>query len=874
LRLREEIAGDLDELFAVRLARDGRRQARRWYCRQAARVILETNLARRPRAARAGGDSPMLTLAQDVRYGIRMLRKQPGFTVTAVLMLALGIGTNATIFSWINAVLLNPMPGTARAAELVQPSYLYRGSPLTSFSYPDYRDMRDSVRAFEGVVGRDDLPVGIVIDREAERAWAEIVTSNYFDVLGVRAWRGRTLQPADDHAGAPAVAVLSHAYWTSRFGSDERAIGRQVQINAQPFTVVGVADPTFVGGASSLKFDLWVPVGAQPQLSAGVGRLEVRGSRWLSVIARRASGVSVEQARSELAAFVANLAANYGGYTDLTGTVYGLSESPANGGVAVLRPVLLILMSVAVIVLLIACANLAGLLLARAAARQREMAIRLSVGAGRTRLVQQLLVEAALLALAGTAAALLALRWTAGLLQSFAPPSELPIFIDVAVDARVVLFTAALACGTLILFAFVPAWQATLADLTGTLRDAVAGGRGSTRHRLRRSLVAAQMALSTILLVAAGLCLRSLSAAQTMTPGFAADGLVIGWVDLTSASYSAEQGRALYARMLDRVRELPGVEAVSMGRRIPLGFTGMSSSYLTPEGYQGPLDEPRPVNVNYVGPDYLRTLKIPLVAGRDISTHDVVGQQLVAVITEATARTYFSDTDPVGRRFVFGRPAAGTERWITVVGVARDIKQRTMTEAPQPAVWLPMLQSTQPGVILHVRAAGAVSALAADLPRMMRALDPNVTFYNVGLLADHIKAATFQQRMAANLLVVFGGLALLLAAIGSYGVLSYLVGQRRREIGIRLAIGATRTSVFTLIVSSGTKTVGVGALVGLVLSVGAGFGLRGLLIGIPPLDPLTYAVVTTLLLAVALVACALPGRRAAGLDPAITLRDE
>jgi macrolide transport system ATP-binding/permease protein len=870
----EQLAGDLEELFLARLERDGPRSARQWYVRQVWRSIVETNLRRRARREHARGDSAMQTIVQDIRYGIRMLRKQPGFTATAVLMLALGIGANATVFSWVNAVLLNPMPGASHPEEIVQPSYLFRGSPLTSFSYPDYRDMRDSVRSFSGVAARDDLPVGIVIDREAERAWAEIVTSNYFDVLGVRTWRGRGLQGSDDVPGAPGVVVISYDYWVSRFAGTEQVIGRQVQINAQPFTIVGVAQPGFFGGASALQFDMWVPVGTQPQVSPAGNRLEARGSRWLSVLARRHPGATVDQARADLGAFVVRLAAAYPGYTDTTGTIYTLMDSPANGGISVLRPVLLVLMTVAAIVLLIACANLAGLLLARAAARQREMAIRLSVGAGRMRIVQQLLIEASMLALMGTGAALLALRWTSRLLLGFAPPSELPIHLDVAVDAPVVVFTASVAFATLILFALVPALQATLADLAGNLRDAGSAARGSSRNRLRRSLVAAQVALSTILLVGAGLCVRSLSVAQTMTPGFDPNNVVIGWLDLIPGNYTGESARPFYARVLERVRAIPGVESASLARRIPLGFTGTNSSSVTVEGTSIGNDEPRFVNVNYVGPTYLQTMKIGLVSGRDFSADDVAGQPPVAIVTEAFAHVYWPGIDAVGRRLVFGRLQTAETRWITVVGVAKDIKQRTMTERPQPAVWLPALQSAQTSVVLHVRAAGSPVPVLAELPKAIREVDSNVTFYNVSLLADHVKAATFQQRMAANLLMVFGGLALLLAAVGSYGVLSYLVGQRRREIGIRLAVGATRRSVFTLIVSSGAKVIGAGAVIGLLLSIGAGLGLRGLLIGVQPVDPVTYASVTGLLFAVALMACALPARRAAALDPALTLRDE
>jgi predicted permease len=876
-RLHEELAGDLEELYALRAQRDGKRTARRWWYRQVVRAIVETHFTRRGsaearRKARKERDSMIQTFAQDVRYGIRMLRKQPAFTVTAVVMLALGVGANATVFSWINAVLLDPLPGAARSHELVQLSYTYRGAPLTSFSPPDFRDMR-SLRAFSGVVARDDLAVGIVIDKEAERGWAEIVSANYFNVLGVPAWRGRPLQPADDEPGAPSVAVISYDYWVSRFAARDDVIGRSVIINAHPFTIVGVAQPGFRGGSTGLRFDLWVPLGSQPHVVPGGNRLEVRGGRWLSVLGRLNSGVSIEQARDELVASVANLNATYPGYNETSANVFRLAESP-DGGASVLRPVLLVLMTVAVIVLLITCANLSGLLLARAAARQREMAIRLSVGAGRGRLMQQLLVEAALLALCGTLAAFLALRWTAGLLTGFAPPSELPIYIAVAVDTRVVGFTAILAFATLILSALVPALQATLADMTGTLRDCRSGARGATRHRLRHGLVAAQVALSTVLLVGAGLCIRSLVMAQKITPGFDPSGVIVGWLDLVPANYDTDQQRTFYTRVLERVRALPGVESVTLGRRIPLGFTGLGGSGVTIEGRQALSDDPRFVNISWVGPDYARTMKIPLVSGRDFSSDDITGQQRVAIVTEAMAKVYWPGANAVGRRFMFGQPRPGAENWITVVGVAKDIKQRRMTEVPSPVVWLPVMQNLQPSMILHARAAGLAGVLAGDLPRILRELDPNVTFYNVSLLSEHVKAATFQQRLAANLLVVFGGLALLLAAIGSYGVLAYLVGQRRREIGIRLAIGATRGSVFNLIVSSGAKVVALGAAFGLLLSVAAGFGLRGLLIGVAPTDPITYGAVTAVLMLVAFLACAIPAKRAATLDPALTLRDE
>ena len=819
----------------------------------------------------------MQTITQDLRYAFRSLKANPGFATVAVLMLALGIGANSTIFSWVNSVLLNPMPGSARTQELVQFTYLYKGDVMPSFSYPDYQDISRAAKTVSGVTGFEDLSVGLVVDRDAERAWAEIVTANFFDVVGARVPLGRGFTPQEDVAGSAPTAVLSHAYWRRRFNGDPSVIGRQIKINSHPFTIVGVAGEGFHGAVSGLSYDLFLPMGTQPSVMPGGSRLEVRGSRWMSLIGRLAPGSTREQVRAELDSTIATMRATWASqnrYVDLHAAVFPLDNSP-DGGISVLRPVLLILMAVGGVVLLITCANLAGLLLARASARQREIAIRLSMGAGRWRIVQQLLIEGLVLAGLGSIAALVALQWTSGLLIGFAPPSELPIHLDVAVDARVIWFTAAIAIGTVVLFALAPAFQAAPADVATTLRDVGAAGRVFSRHRLRRTLVAAQIALSISLLVGAGLCIRSLSAAARMTTGFQADGIVVGWLDLFSAGYTSAEGRDFYARALDRVRVIPGVESVSISRRIPLGFMGGSFSDVTVEGHTVSDDDPQGVGLNSVGPDYATTMRIPIVSGRDLSASDVSDQPPVALISETMARIYWKDRDPVGGRVMFGRPRPDqAPQWFTVVGVVKDVKQRSLTERPQPMMMIPILQFYASNAVVHVRTAAGLDAMTGQLQRAIRELDPQVPFYNVSRLADHTKAATFQQKMAGDLLVVFGLLALALAGIGSYGVLSYLVVMRRREIGIRLAVGATQSDVFRLIAGSGARLIGAGVVVGLLLSIGVGMGLESLLIGIKPTDPITYAGVIVALTIVASAACLLPARRAASVDPVTTLREE
>ena len=873
----EEFLGDLDELFQVRALDHGRAHARRWYWGQTARAVLDAMRARRQRPRPPAGDSLMQTIIQDVRYAIRSLTGNPGFAAVAVLMLALGIGANSTIFSWVNSVLLNPLPGTARTGDLVQITYLYRGDVMPSFSYPDYQDLARSAKQVSALIGFDDAAVGVVIDREAERAWSQVVTANFFDVLGVPMALGRSFTADEERPGTTPTVILSNAYWMRRFNRDAGVIGRQIRINAQPFTIAGVAAPGFHGSVTGLSYDMWLPIGTQPVMSAGGSRLDARGSRWLQVVGRLAPGSTREQLRAELDSIIESMRAAWASpqrYLEHRAAVFPMDNAP-DGGIAVLRPVLLILMSVAGLVLLITCANLAGLLLARASARRKEIAIRLSMGARRWRIVQQLLIEGLILAGLGAVGALVALRWTSGLLIAFAPPSELPIYLTATTDATVVWFTAAVAVGTVMLFALAPAAQAAPLDVATTLRDSGSAARAFGRHRLRRALVAAQVALSIALLVGAGLCLRSLNQAAHMTPGFQADGVIVGWLDLFSAGYTTEEGRAHYARMLERVRALPGVESATLSRRIPLGFIGGSFTDVTVEGHTPSDRDPQGVGLNYVGPDYAETLRIPVIAGRDLSIGDVASRPRVGVISETMARIYWKDRDPIGGRFMFGRPRPDQQpQWITVVGVVRDIKQRSLTERPQPNVMVPILQFYSSTAVLNVRTAGGLEAMGAQLQQVMRELDPSVPFYNVSLLSDHTKAATFQQKMAGDLLVVFGALALALAGIGSYGVLSYLVGLRRREIGIRLAVGATRADVFRLIAGSGARLIAIGLAVGLLLSIGVGLGLRSLLIGIEPTDPITYASVIGILSVVAAAACLIPARRAASLDPAKMLREE
>jgi predicted permease len=639
-----------------------------------------------------------------------------------------------------------------------------------------------------------------------------------------------------------------------------------VSINGHPATVVGVAPGVFQGGESGLRYDLWVPLSVYRLLDTERSRLDAREFRWLALRGRLAPGATLAEAKAQAAGLVSSWRHTYPGYDNHEADVYGLAASD-DGAAGVMRTALIVLAAVAATVLLIACANLANLLLARATARRREMAIRRSLGATRGRLILHTMAEGVLLAAAGAAAAGVALRWTSGLLVMFAPPSELPIGLDATVDGAVIGFTATVALLTVLLFAMFPAIHASGTDMPGTLRDGgtVISGR---RARLRRGLVVAQVALSLVLLVASGLCIRSVRAANRIDAGFDIERGLVAWLDPSAAGYDDDRLTPYFDEVARRVAAVPGVEHVSFARRVPLGFQGMSSTAVLVEGYQPAPDERIVLGYNVVGAGYCATMGIPLLAGRDLQASDTADAPRALLISQSAARRYFEGTSAVGKRM----RVAG--EWATVVGVVPDVKQRSLGERPRPFMYLALAQFPSASVAMHVRTPGDPASLAPAVRAAAAGANAGVPIFNVATLSAHVTAATFEQRLAANLLTVFGGLALLLASLGAYGVVSWLVNQRRREIGVRLAMGATRGAVFRLILGNGTALVVAGVVVGLALSAGAAGVLRSLLVGISPFDPATYLTVVGTLVVIGIAACAVPARRAAAVDPARILREE
>ncbi len=813
----------------------------------------------------------MDTLLQDLRYAARQLRRAPGFTLVAVLSLGLGIGANATIFTWLDAVLLQPFAGVPEQHRLVSVSTVNSAGERLSASWPDYRDFQAQSRTLE-LWASEERAMSLVHGGVAERAWGVLVSGNYFDALGVRATLGRTFLPEEGAViDAHPVLVLSHSYWQRRFAARPEIVGQAVTLNNRAFTVVGVAPEGFVGSTVGLSYDFFVPMTMQKALLEG-DRLEYRGHRWLSLMGRLKPGATVEAAQAEIDTLAAALAREYPRSNEgMTASVRPLWLSD-DGAARSMRPLLFVLMGVVGAVLLIACANLANLLLARAVGRGREIAVRLSLGAGRGRVIRQLLTESLLLAALGAAAGLLIAYWSSGLFAAFAPPADLPVGLDAALDGRAFGFALGLAVLTALVFGTAPALAASRPDVVGALRDgaaAVAGG--PSRRRLKNALVVVQVALSVVLLVGAGLLLRALEAERRLDIGFDSERVLLAGVDLFPNGYDRERGVAYYGAALEALRAIPGVEAASLARRVPLALGGTSSSGFEVEGYTPRDDDPPQIYTNLVGADYLRTMGIALREGRDFAPDDRDGGLPVAIVNEAVAERFWPGQSPIGRRL---RP--GGDTWLTVVGVAKNTPLRTPVERPLPLVYMPIQQQfTSAAVAFHVRArSGDPAALAPAVTAALQRIDPTLPVFGVRSLREATSAATFGQRLASSLLSAFGLLALLLATLGLYGVIAWAVGQRRREMGIRLALGGQRRQIFSMVVREGLRVAAVGIALGLAGAFGLGRALGRLLLGVSPADPLTYAAVVLVLGTAVAVACAVPARRAAATEPASALRCE
>jgi predicted permease len=807
----------------------------------------------------------MATLLLDLRYGVRSLLKTPGLTIAAILSLALGIGANTTIFTWVQAVLLRPIPGASDPGSLSVAVLTSRDGGTRSWSYPNYRDVRDRATRFD-VVAQDELNMSVAVDGLGERAFGALVSGNYFQVMGVAAAAGRLLTPEDDRTpGGHPVVVLSYPYWQRRFAANPDVVGQQIVVNNVPLTVIGVAQAGFIGSFMAIEVGAWVPMAMQPQMT-GRSRLEARGDGWMTSWVRARPGTTRAQASAEIDAIVQQLARDYPQANEgRRAAVVPAWKSPF-GAPVVLASMLAVLSGVVMLVLAMACANVANLLLSRAVGRRREMAIRLSLGASRWRLLRQLLTESLLLALVSGAAGAAAVFWTSGLLMAFVPPFDVPIDLGLRVDGATLAFALAVSVLTGIFFGLAPAWQASRAETVTALKEE--GGRGSggrTGRRLRSSLVVVQVAVCLVLLVGAGLFMRSLAAAQRLDPGFDTAHQLTASLDLFPNGYTPESARQFHRLAIERMTALPGVASAAFSRQLPLGFSGSSSTRVQIDGYTPRGDEEIVVDYNIVSPRYFETMGIAVVGGREFGDADLPGAQRVVIINEAMARRYWGTRNPVGTRVTRGEPHV-------VAGVVRDIKYRSLDERPSPHMYFALAQEYVSSVTLQVRTTGDPLALVAPLRDAIRAIDPALPLWDVRPVAGHMQQTVFAQRIGATLLGAMSALALLLAAVGLYGVIAYAVSQRTQEMGIRLALGASPGGLQRMILGHGLRLAAVGLAVGLAAAFAVAPLAASLLPGIEPIDPVTFAAVPALLLAIVAAAAWLPARRASAVNPIVALR--
>ena len=828
-------------------------------------------------------------LLQDIRYAIRSFAKSPGFTVVVLLTLALGIGANTAIFTMVDAVLLRPLP-VHEPAELAD---IYttcrRGFPYCSSSYPDYLDYRDRNHTFSDMAAFDGNTVTLDAGDGTQLVGAMLVTGNYFSTLGVNAAQGRVILPDDNRLGDPrAVLVLSHGVWANDFGEDPAVMGRDVRLNGTPFTVIGVAPEAFRGTRLNQSPDLWIPFATLPVITntmpSGGERnqsdgnpLVQRNTRWITgTIGRRRPGVTIEQARADMISVSDGLQEEYpsrDGRTITTEATRAFTLPAASTGADIVRFVTLLMVAVSA-ALLIAVANIANLLLARATARRREIGLRIALGAGRGRLVRQLLTESVLLSVVGAAAGLAVASVALDFLSGYALPGFVSIgSLELSLDGRVLAFTGIVALIAGLLFGVAPALQTTNPNLTAALKGQSSDARVGGVMRTRGVLLTIQTAMALVLLVGAGLFVRSLKNGLDADLGFETRSLAMASFNLARRDYTESAALRFVQDLGDRAAQLPGTVNVTSAVYPPLTL-GSSGFFIAVDGYTPADGEELRIEANWVGPDYFRTLGIPLISGRDITEQDRVGTPYVAVINETMAKRWWLGQDPVGRTFQMNRDGSGPE--VLVVGYAKDVKDG-LSQDPEPFVYYAMAQHmgrALSGINLLVATVADPVNVLPTLRQHLRELDPNLAVPELTTLQNRFADFLMPQRMGTTLLSTLGGMTVLLAVIGISGVVAYTVNQRRREIGIRLALGAAQSHVLNVIVRGALIPVGLGLGIGLIAAFGVTRLISNFMFGIAPTDPLTFVMVPLALAGVAVAAAYVPARRATSVNPTEALRSE
>ncbi|MGZ4983486.1 MAG: ABC transporter permease [Chthoniobacterales bacterium] len=811
----------------------------------------------------------MEKLLQDVRFGFRQLLKKPGFAALAIISMALGIGANTSIFSLVDTVLLRPL-AVKDPSQLVE---LYgsanNGAQWSLQSYPNYKEYRDRNTVLSGLFVYRVVVSSLTINNSSQRVWGYLVSGNYFDVLGVKPMLGRAFLPEEDATpDSHPVAVISYNCWQRRFGGDPSVVGKTVQFNSRPFTVIGVAPKGFIGTEVAYDPEMFIPVMMAPTIEPGSHYLERRDSNNMFTVGRLKPGVTLAQARAGLETITAQLGKDF--------------PENAGRGIRLAKPGLFIpdiknsvfaftgvLAAVGALVLLLACVNLANLLLARATERRKEIALRLAIGASRGRLVRQLLTESILISLSGGAAGVLLAAIINNAVRGIRLPSDVTLLFDLRTDWRVLTFTLLLSIATGIFFSLIPALQSSKPELVPALKDesSMAGFR---RSRLRNALVVAQVSLSLVLLISAGLIVRSLQAAQKMRPGFNPENAVAISFDVSLQGYDEERGRAFQRQVLERARTLAGVETAALTDYLPLGLNYNDSSiYIEGTEFTGASNLPIAIPLES-SPGYFEVMGIPL-RGRDFRDDENKKENRLAIVNETFVKKFFNGADPIGKRFNWHGP---NDPFFEIVGVVPPGKYNSLGEDPKPALYTPLYRDYSGSVTLVARTRDDPRAVLSALRGVVQQLDPSISVYAMKTLKDHMGTSLFPARMAAIALGSFGVLALILAAVGIYGVMSHVVAGRTREIGLRMALGAQFSDVQKLILKQGMLLAVIGSLGGLLVAFGGARMMKSLLYGVSASDPITFTCVALLLLGIALLACWFPARRASRVEPMIALRAE
>ena len=817
--------------------------------------------------------------SQDLRFGFRMLRRNPGFAIIAVVCLTLGIGANAAVFSWIEGLLLRPFPAVAHQERLLVLAGTHRAtrdkgassSGYDDISWPDFRDFQHNCALFDSFIADKIMGTTLSIGDKAERMAGSVVSSNYFEALGVHPMLGRGFEPAEDVGrNAHPVTVISYWIWKERFHSDPAVIGKTQVLNGVRHTIVGVAPEGFYGTFVGRPIQFWVPVSMQELFEPGGYKLQDRNATWIEGFARLRPGVTIQQAQEEISTVAQRLETEYPATNRGRGVqLLPLWRAPFNKA-AELRPTLGVALAVVFFVLLIACANVSNLLLVRSFARRHEMTVRLAVGASRRRVVKQLLTEGLILSTLAAAGGLLVAYLCRNLLVAFFPSSAGAVAnLKGEIDWRVLTFSAAVCLVSTLIFVLAPATQSGGIDIAGSLKSesgSVFGVRG--KSRIRSALVIAQVTLSFLLLVGAVLFLQSMRRIRDADPGFSTQNVLTTSFDLVAAGYDTQRAKTFQDRLMDRVQTLSGVESAALARVRPFSYATYFEAPIAVDGYQPAPDELPKVEYNQVGPDYFRTMGMPLISGREFTRTDDENAPAVAIVNEKMVSQYWNGEDPVGKRLQVNG------QWKRVIGVARTAKYESLSEPPKPFFYVPLRQDFSIRTSLNIRTMQDPRAVAAVLAREIHALDENLAPGEVITLREHVnRMALASQQIAVALLSIFGGLALLLAAIGLYGVMSYAVSQSTRELGLRMALGARMSDLIRLVISHGLGLTAGGIVLGGVIALASTHLLKSLLYKVDPRNPAALGSAFLVMVLAALAACFVPAWRATRVDPVRALRD-